>query len=203
MATMCRVLEISTSGYYAWLGRFPSKRAREDVELGRGHAARSGGAGCSDRLWVADITYVPTGSGFLYLAVVVDAFSRKVVGWAMEGHLRAELIVGGVNMALWQRRPTGVIHHSDQGSQYTSVAFGKRCREAGIRPRAEARRALFGYIEGWYNPHRRHSVLGYESPVGYERRYAESRAWERTEHGEAEHVAVGAGNGANCDRDES
>ncbi len=70
-----------------------------------------------DKLWVADITYIPTWSGWLYLAVVIDAWSRRVVGWAM---------------AIWQRRPQGVIHHSDQGSQYTSLAFGRRCREAGI-----------------------------------------------------------------------
>ena len=177
-------------------------------------------------------TYVPAGSGFLYLAVVVDAFSRKVVGWAMEGHLRAELVVGALNMALWQRRPTGVIHHSDQGSQYTSVAFGKRCREAGIRPsmgsvgdcydnalcesffgtlecelldrvtlrnHAEGRRALFGYIEGWYNLHRRHSALGYESPVGYERRY-QSREGSGNEV-EAKRELAGVGAGADGDRE--
>jgi putative transposase len=85
-------------------------------------------------LWVADITYIPTWAGFLYLAVVLDAFSRKIVGWAMETHLRTELVLKALDMALGQRRPTGVIHHSDQGSQYTSLAFGKRCREAGVRP---------------------------------------------------------------------
>ena len=70
-----------------------------------------------DRLWVADITYVPTWSGFLYLAVVVDAFSRRVVGWSMETHLRTELVLQALNMALWQRNPEAVIHHSDQGTQ--------------------------------------------------------------------------------------
>ena len=87
-----------------------------------------------NRLWVADITYIPTGAGFLYLAVVLDAFSRRVVGWAMETHLRTELVLAALNMALGQRRPAAVIHHSDQGSQYTSLAFGKRCDEAGVRP---------------------------------------------------------------------
>ena len=156
-----------------------------------------------DRLWVADITYVPTHAGFLYLSVVIDAFSRRVVGWSMANHLRSELVEDALDMALGQRRPAGVIHHSDQGSQYTSVAFGKRCRQAGVRPsmgsvgdcydnalcesffasleceltgrrrfttRANARLALFQYIEGFYNTHRHHSSLGYLSPLNYERR---------------------------------
>jgi len=87
-----------------------------------------------NQLWVADITYVPTAAGFLYLAVVVDVWSRRVVGWAMANHLRAALVLEALNMALGQRRPREVIHHSDQGSQYTSPAFGKRCKEAGVRP---------------------------------------------------------------------
>ena len=87
-----------------------------------------------DRLWVADITYIPTWAGFLYLAIVLDAWSRRVVGWAMETHLRTELVLQALNMALYQRRPSEVIHHSDQGCQYTSIAFGKRCDEAGVRP---------------------------------------------------------------------
>jgi putative transposase len=124
-----------------------------------------------------------------YLAVVLDVFSRRIVGWAMETYLRTELMLKALDMALGQRRPTGVSHHSDQGSQYT-LAFGKRCLEAGVRPsmglvgdcfnnamcesffatlecellnrksfrtQAEARMAIFDFIEGWYNPHRRHS----------------------------------------------
>ena len=159
-------------------------------------------ADAPDRLWVADITYVPTWAGFLFLAVVVDAFSRRVVGWSMANHLRTELVLEALNMALWQRRPGSVVHHSDQGSQYTSYAFGKRCREMGVAPsmgsvgdcfdnamaesffatlecelidrrvfrtQAEARMAIFEYIEGWYNPHRRHSALGYLSPLNFER----------------------------------
>jgi putative transposase len=161
-----------------------------------------------NKLWVADITYVPTWAGFLFLAVVLDVWSRRIVGWAMETHLRTELITSALNMAVGQRTPTDVIHHSDQGCQYTSYAFGKRCREAGIRPsmgsvgdaydnamcesffatlecelldrrsfknQAEARMAVFEFIEGWYNPHRRHSALGYLSPARYEREAA-SRA---------------------------
>ena len=145
---------------------------------------------------------MPTWAGFLFLAVVVDAFSRRVVGWSMANHLRTELVLEALNMALWQRRPGSVVHHSDQGSQYTSYAFGKRCREMGVVPsmgsvgdcfdnamaesffatlecelidrrvfrtQAEARMAIFEYIEGWYNPHRRHSGLGYLSPLNFER----------------------------------
>jgi putative transposase len=155
-----------------------------------------------DRLWVADITYVPTWAGFLYLAVVLDAFSRRVVGWSMATHLKTELVLDALEMALWRRRPEAVIHHSDQGCQYTSIAFGLRCQQAGVRPsmgsvgdaydnalcesffatlecelldrrsfrtRPQARIVVFDYIEGWYNPHRRHSALGYQSPVNYEK----------------------------------
>ena len=162
-----------------------------------------------NQLWVADITYVPTASGFLYLAVVVDAWSRKVVGWSMANHLRAELVLDALEMAVGQRRPKDVIHHSDQRSQYTSVAFGKRCGEAGVRPsmgsvgdaydnamaesffstleaellsrrrfasQAEARMACFSYIEGWYNPVRLHSALGYRSPMAYEANMQEAKA---------------------------
>jgi putative transposase len=169
-----------------------------------------------NRLWVSDITFIPSAAGFLYLAVVLDAWSRKVVGWslqaaprpvppgdrfAMANHLRTELVLDALEMALGQRRPKDVIHHSDQGSQYTSLAFGKRCREAGVRPsmgsvgdaydnamaesffssldaellarrrfasQAEAKMACFSYIEGFYNPVRLHSALGYKSPMAYE-----------------------------------
>ena len=158
-------------------------------------------AAAPNQLWVADITFVPTATGFLYLAVVLDAWSRKVVGWAMANHLRAELVLDALEMAIGQRRPRDVVHHSDQGSQYTSLAFGKRCKEAGVRPsmgsvgdaydnamcesffatlecellerrrfasQAEARMACFSFIEGWYNPVRLHSSLGYLSPMAYE-----------------------------------
>src|SRR5207253_11177648 len=91
-------------------------------------------AAAPDRPWVADITYVPTWAGFLYLAVVLDAWSRRVVGWAMATHLRTALLLEALNLALTQRRPTEVIHHSDQGCQYTSLAFGRRCDAMGLRP---------------------------------------------------------------------
>ena len=269
IATQCRVLGVSKSGYYAWRGRPPSRRAQVDADLkeqieafhtrsdgtygtpriwedlvglgicvGKKRVARLmreiGICGVSRRkrvtttrkgkkaqqapdlvkrdftvqapnkLWVADITYVSTWAGFLYLAVVVDAFSRRVVGWAMASHLQTELVLSALNMALWQRQPCGVIHHSDQGSQYTSLAFGKRCRETEVRPsmgsvgdcydnamcesffatlecelidrrcfrtHKEARLAIFEYIEGWYNPHRRHSSIAYHSPMTYENQH--------------------------------
>src|SRR5439155_16084014 len=162
-------------------------------------------ADAPDRLWVADITYIPTWAGFLFLAVVLDAFSRRIVGWAMANHLKTELVLEALNMAVGRRRPNDVIHHSDQGCQYTSIAFGSRCREAGVRPsmgsvgdaydnamcesffatlecelldrqrfpsQTEARIAVFDFIEGWYNTHRRHSALDYASPIDYERRHA-------------------------------
>jgi putative transposase len=271
VATMCRVLEVSPSGYYAWCVRPPSARALRDGELlerivaihaesrstygaprvqaelraqgvsiSRKRVARlmrqAGVRGVSRRrfvvttvrdkdavpapdlvqrdfeaggpnqLWVADITYIPTWAGFLYLAVVLDAWSRRVVGWAMATHLRTEVVLEALEMAVRQRQPRSVIHHSDQGCQYTSIAFGKRCREAGVRPsmgsvgdaydnalcesffatlecellarrrfatQAEARLAVFDFVEGFYNPRRRHSALGYLSPLEYER-----RAWE-------------------------
>ena len=99
------------------------------------HVRRQFTATAPNQLWTADITYVPTWAGFLYLAVVLDVFSRRIVGWAMADHLRAELVLGALEMALWNRRPApGVVHHSDQGSQYTALAFGQRCQAAGVVP---------------------------------------------------------------------
>lgn len=90
-------------------------------------------ADAPNKRWVADITYVSTWQGFLYVAVVLDLFSRKIVGWAMADHLRSELVLDALGMAVLARRPAkGLIHHSDHGCQYTSVAFGKRCQDAGI-----------------------------------------------------------------------
>lgn len=155
-----------------------------------------------NQLWVADITYVPTWAGFLFLAIVLDVFSRRIVGWAMATHLKTELVLDALQMAVTQRRPQGVIHPSDQGCQYTALAFGHRCLALGVRPsrgsvgdaydnamaesffatlecelldryrfrtQAEARLAVFRYLEAWYNPHRRHSALGQQSPLAYER----------------------------------
>jgi putative transposase len=270
IVTMCRVLGVSPSGFWAWSKRPPSERAQADAaltgEIRRIHVRSRGtygvprvhaelrydGTRCSrkrvarlmradglagvhrrravrttvrdrdaapapdlvnrsfqasgpDRLWVADITYVPTWAGFLYVAVVVDVFSRLVVGWSMAGHMRTELILDALDMAISRRRPgDGLVHHSDRGTQYTSLAFGRRAREAGIalsmgsvgdaydnamaesffasletelldrtgfRTRADARLAVFDYIEAFYNPIRRHSALAYLSPAEFERRY--------------------------------
>jgi putative transposase len=87
-----------------------------------------------NQLWVADMTYVPTWEGFLYLAVVTDVFSRKVVGWAFGVQMTSDLVIAALDMALFTRKPESVIHHSDQGSQYTSIAFGNRCKEMNVRP---------------------------------------------------------------------
>lgn len=160
----------------------------------------------SNALWVADITYVRTWDGWLYVAVVIDAYSRMVVGWSMRHDLRADLVVDAIRMAQWRRDLTGaqVVHHSDRGAQYTSFACGRTLREAGIAQsmgsrgdaydnalaesfmatlknelvdrrswatRREARVAIYDYIEGWYNPRRRHSALGYLSPAEFEHRH--------------------------------
>jgi len=87
-----------------------------------------------NQLWVAVMTYVPTWAGFLYLSVVIDVYSRKVVGWAFGERMTSDLVIQALNMALMTRKPESVIHHSDQGSQYTSIAFGNRCKEMGVRP---------------------------------------------------------------------
>ena len=162
-------------------------------------------ADAPNKLWVADITYIPTWAGFLYLAVVLDAFSRRIVGWSMAEYLRTELVLSALNMAIGQRRAKGVVHHSDHGTQYTSIEFGLRCKEAKVQPsmgtvgdaydnamcesffatlerellarrrfatKAEARMAIFEFIESWYNPIRRHKRLGRISPIEFERRHS-------------------------------
>ena len=270
VTTMCRLLGVSPSGFWAWRRRGPSARASADevltgairgihhrsrgtygvprvhaelrasgVPLGRKRVARlmaaAGLAGVHrrrfvrttvrdreaalapdlvardftatvpDRLWVADITYLPTRAGFCYLAAIIDACSRRVVGHSIATHLRTELVSGALDMAIARRRPRGgLVHHSDRGTQYTSVAFGRRLREAGIAASmgsrgdaydnamaesffatletelidrtvwatpAEARVAVFEYIEVFYNRIRRHSAIGYLSPAEFEERY--------------------------------
>jgi len=188
-------------------GAVPRKRAKTTIRVAGVRAAadlvgREFVPAAPNQLWVADIKYVPTGAGWLYLAAVVDCFSRRVVGWSMRDDLRAELVVDALEMAVARRRPgPGLVHHSDQGSQYVSLLFGQRCHEAGIeismgctsahdnavaesffasltkdllrrrklRSRAEARTAVFDYIETFYNPLRLHSTLDYLSPADYER----------------------------------
>jgi putative transposase len=149
-------------------------------------------------LWIADVAYMPTATGFLFLAVVIDAWSRRIVGWAMASDLRTQLVLDALDMAVSTRKPANVVHHSGQGRQYTSLAFGMRCREAGMRPstgsvggaydnamaeaffatlecelldrrsfrsQAEARMAVFHFIEGFYNHTRRRFALGYLSAI--------------------------------------
>jgi len=291
VAALCRVLGVSSSGYYAWIERPPSTRAQTDAQLleqiraiharsrgtygarririelqeqgvrcARKRLARlmrqAGLAGAQrrryrgttrqnpaavaapdlvqrdftafapDELWVADITYVSTGEGWLYLATVLDTWSRRVVGWAMGDTLRTALVLEALNMAVWNRRPAGeVVHHSDRGAQYTSLAFSRRCQEAGVVPsmgsigdaydnalaeaffatletellmrrsfatRREARSALFDFIEGWYNSHRRHSALGYLSPAEFERRWWQQHETVRNAVSTEMVAAVGA-----------
>ena len=155
-----------------------------------------------NRVWVADITYIPTREGMLYLAAVLDLGSRSCVGWAMRDTLEVELALSALRMARETRRPApGLIHHSDRGSQYTSGAYQAELAAHGMvasmsrkgdcydnavaesffstlefelimrsdwHTRGEARRAIFRYIETWYNRKRRHSTLGYISPAEYE-----------------------------------
>lgn len=270
VALMCRVLEVSRAGYYAWRRRPPSARTQTNQQLlgviraavqqsrGRYGSPRitrelqAQGHRCSeariarlmrqaglhakrrrrfrvttdsrhgepiapnrlqrqfgitaipgrDRIWASDITYVPTQEGWLYLAVVLDLASRRVIGWAMRHTLERGLPLDALRMALAQRRPApGVLHHSDRGSQYACgeyqallTAHGLTCSmsrkgdcfdnavvesffatlkseladDMPWTTRDEARSALFEYLESWYNRERRHSSLGYRSPVQYE-----------------------------------
>lgn len=200
VGVMCRVLKVSRSGYYAWRGRKPSRRARREQELTdkirkvheqsrglygypRTHQAllidgevvsrntvarlmrkakmrakirrkylprttdsrhekpvadnrlnRNFAAAAPNRTWLADITYVPTRQGWLYLAAVLDTFSRKIVGWSMQDHMETDLVVDALTMALEHRRPAGaqLLHHSDRGSQYASDAYQRQLTRHGI-----------------------------------------------------------------------
>ena len=195
-------------------GAVPRKRAKTTIRVAGVRAAedlvgRDFVPSGPNQLWVADIKYIPTAAGWLYLAAVVDCFSRRVVGWSMRDDLRARLVVDALEMAVTRRRPgPGLVHHSDQGTQYVSLLFGERCRAAGIeisigctsaydnavaesffasltkdllrrrnlRSRAEARTAVFDYIETFYNPIRLHSTLDYRSPIDYEKMKEEEQA---------------------------
>ena len=265
---MCRVMQVSPSGYYAWCKGGLCKRAEEDAELegeierihddchqiygyrriyqallaagrrvsqrrvrrlmrrlkrqGRQYRRyvvttkpgkrlpqvpdlleRRFAADQPNRAWVADITYVATSQGWLYLAVIVDLFSRRVVGWAMAPTLGQELTLAALRMALLRRRPlSGLIHHSDRGSQYTSHEYQLLLKAHQIQPslgkvgscfdnaamesffgslksewlyfqrfdtRQQAMTSIFYYIESFYNRQRRHSAIGYLSPLAFER----------------------------------
>ncbi len=267
---MCRVMEVSHSGFYEWLGRSPSCWQRENLRLtGRIRESfeasdrtygsprvwrdlHEWGEACSEnrvarlmqaaglqarrkrrrsptdtgvrpehsiaanmlerqfeadapnRKWVADFTYLWTAEGWLFVAAVLDLYSRRIVGWSMSGAMTAQLVSDALLMALWRRgKPDELLHHSDQGSQYTSEDFQRLLRDHGIvcsmsrrgdcwdnaamesffsslktertsrkhyATRDEARADVFDYVERFYNPRRRHSTLGYLSPVQFEQR---------------------------------
>lgn len=270
LKTICEALGVSRSGFYSWLSRPPSDRARRHeamliairdsfVSSDRTYGARrvwhdllEAGIACGlhaverlmrrnalrarprrrrlpadagerpatelaanvldrqfeapapNRKWVADFTYIWTAEGWLYVAVVLDLFSRRVVGWSMSATMTAELVINALMMAVWRRgRPRELLHHSDRGSQYTSEQCQRLMAEHGIqcslsragnvwdnaamesffstlktvrtagkvyRSRDAARADVFDYIERFYNPRRRHSTLGYLSPVAFEER---------------------------------
>jgi putative transposase len=156
-----------------------------------------------NRKWIADFTYIWTAEGWLYVAAVIDLFSRRVVGWSMSATMTAQLVTDALMMAIWRRgRPDALLHHSDQGSQYTSEQFQRLMADNGVtcsmsrsgnvwdnaamesffsslkiertarkmyRTRNEAKADVFDYIERFYNPKRRHSTLGYRSPMEFEK----------------------------------
>ncbi len=225
IATQCRTLEVPASGYYAWLSRTPSARARRDreisarlvdlhrrsrgiygsprlpadlaakgIRIGRKRVARlrkeHGLRGISrhrgvrttrgngdavpapdlvrrafraegpNRLWVADITYVPTWSGFLNFVVVLDVWSRRIVGWAMRTHLRTDLVLEVLDNAL--------------AESFFATLECELLERNSYRHRVEARLSVFDYLEGFYNPHRRHSALGNVSSMRFEVLHAAS-----------------------------
>lgn len=154
--------------------------------------------------WIADFTYIWTAEGWLYVAAVIDLFSRRVVGWSMKAEMNAQLVADALVMAIWRRgKPDALLHHSDQGSQYTSQQFQTLMRDNGVtcsmsrsgnvwdnaamesffsslktervrrqvyRTRDAARADVFDYIERFYNTTRRHSTIGYLSPIEFEHR---------------------------------
>jgi putative transposase len=272
VAWMCDALGVSRSGFFAWLTRAPSTRARSDEVIGatvrtsfmqsdRTYGARrvwhdvlaegfscglhrierlmrcqalrarprrrrlppdTGermvgalapnildrrfGASAPNRKWAADFTYIWTAEGWLYVAVVIDLYSRRVVGWSMRASMTADLVTEALMMALWRRgKPDALMHHSDRGSQYTSEQFQRLMAEHGVacsmsragncwdnaamesffsslktertarktyRTRDDAKADVFDYIECFYNPRRRHSTLGYLSPIAFEEKEA-------------------------------
>ncbi len=264
---LCRTLQVSTSGFYAWCRRGLSARAREDatlrVEIRAAHAAskktygspriledlkandrhvgrkrvarlmreegiagqrkrrfrtttdsrhshpvaenhldRNFTASAPNKVWVSDITYIWTREGWMYLAAVMDVFSRRVVGWSMDSRIDQTLALDALGMALRTRQPKpGLLHHSDRGVQYAAAAYQEQLRQAGIAcsmsrkgdcwdnavvesffstlkaelvhrmdyaSRDQARASVFEYVEAFYNPRRRHSALGYASPIEFE-----------------------------------
>jgi len=181
--------------------------ARPECAIAANMLGRDFEAGAPNQKWVADFTYIDTAEGWLYLAVVLDLFSRRVVGWSMRSEMTAQLVMDALTMALWRRgRPKELLHHSDQGSQYAAEDFQRLLAHHGIacsmsrkgdcwdnaamesffaslkkervytkpryRTRDEARADMFEYIEGFYNPQRRHSKLGQVSPAEFEQQFS-------------------------------
>ena len=176
--------------------------SRHDFPIAPNLLERNFIATAPNQIWLADITYVETDQGWLYLATVMDLYSRKIVGWAMADHLRAELPMAALAMAIATQRPgAGLIHHSDRGVQYASADYRKMMQSPGFQAsmsrkadcydnapmesffhtlktelvhhqqyatRDDARRDIFAYIEGFYNRKRRHSAIGYISPIEME-----------------------------------
>jgi putative transposase len=270
---MCRLLEVSRSGFHEWQARAPSARTLNNERItarirsfhllsGRSYGSpriwrdlyeagervsenrvarlmqragiqaqrrkrrrpvdegvrpecalaanlldRDFGATAPNQKWVADFTYVDTAEGWLYFAVVLDLFSRRIVGWSMSAQMTAQFVMDALTMALWRRgRPKELLHHSDQGSQYSAEDFQRLLAHHGIacsmsrkgdcwdnaamesffaslkkervytrpryRTRDEARADIFDYVEGFYNPTRRHSKLGQISPAQFERQFS-------------------------------
>ena len=180
--------------------------SRHSYPIAPNRLARNFRTSAPNQIWLADLTDIPTGEGWLYLAGVLDMHTRKLVGWSMRETLHTQIALEALAMAIARQRPApGLIHHSDRGIQYAAEAYRGALAAAGINPsmsrkgdcwdnapmesffhtlktervhhrlyatRAEARRDLFGYIEGFYNSRRLHSALGYISPAEMERRAA-------------------------------
>jgi transposase InsO family protein len=176
--------------------------SRHDLPIAPNLLDRNFIATAANQIWLADITYIETDQGWLYLAAVMDLYSRRIVGWAMADHLRADLPSAALRMAISAQRPSaGLTHHSDRGVQYASADYGKLMQSAGLRAsmsrkgncydnapmesffhtlktelvhhrhyatRAEATRDIFAYIEGFYNRTRRHSAIGFITPIEME-----------------------------------
>lgn len=193
---------------HGWEGESGRRRVRTTI-VDRGATAAGDLVGrdfnptAPDVTWCGDITYLRTGEGWLFLATVIDLYSRRVIGWSLAAHMRTELVADALRMAVATRGGVvdGVIFHSDRGCQYTSAEFGVLCEGLGVRQsmgatgvcwdnapaesffgtlkrelahrsrwatRAEARRAVIRWIEGWFNTRRMHSAIGYRSPIEHE-----------------------------------
>jgi putative transposase len=181
----------------------PDSGERQAAAVAANVLDRSFEAAAPNRKWIADFTYIWTAEGWLYVAAVIDLFSRRVVGWSMNAAMTTQLVTDALMMAIWRRgKPDSLLHHSDRGSQYTSEQFQRLMADNGIvcsmsrsgnvwdnaamesffsslktervarkvyRTRNEAKSDIFDYIERFYNPKRRHSTIGYLSPMEFEK----------------------------------